>query len=205
MAMMDLWRSRRQPLQRPTSESGLFSELTRMQREMDEMFDRLFGGRGVALGERNGAFAPALDVMDHGNEVLLRADLPGLEQKDVRIELSDGNLTIRGERKNEQQGHDDRYDWVERWQGAFVRTIALPSGVQADKIEAQFKNGVLEIHMPKRQDAAARRIDIKTGDAQTAQGQTAQGQPAHGQPAQRQSGQSQSGQSQSGHGSSSRG
>jgi HSP20 family protein len=179
MAMMDLWRSRRMPISRGSSGSGVFTELTRMQREMEEMFERLFGGESSVMSEGRGAFAPALDVMDCGNELLVRADLPGLEQKDIQIDLQDGALTIRGERKNEHRGHDDRYHWAERWEGTFVRTIPLPSSVQMDKIEAEFRNGVLEVHMPKRQEAAAKKIEIKAGAGGT-RGQGSQGQSAQG-------------------------
>jgi HSP20 family protein len=131
-----------------------------MQREMDEMMDRFLGDRGP--GGSAGTFAPALDVVDRGNELVVRADLPGLEQKDIQVEVQDGTLAIRGERKNERQENKDDYRWSERWEGVFMRTIPLPPGIDPNKIQAQFKDGVLEVHLPKKQEAAPKKIDIKS-------------------------------------------
>lgn len=160
MAILDIWRSRRSPVTRSISGINPIAELARMQREMDDLFDHVVGdGKTIDAS----AFAPPVDVLDCGNEVLLRADLPGLEQKDIQIELHDGSLTIRGERKDEHREHKDNYQWTERWDGAFSRTMQLPSDVQRDKIEAQFKNGVLEVHLPKRAEAAPKKIEVKAG------------------------------------------
>jgi HSP20 family protein len=185
MARIDLWRPRRTSAVRAPSGSGLFTEFTRMQREMDELFDRVFGDRDEGTMGLTGAgtFSPALDIVDCGKEVLVRADLPGLEQKDISVELQDGMLTVRGERKNQHEGHDDTYHWTERWEGRFVRTIPVPAGVQADRINADFKNGVLEIHIPKSEETASKKIEIK-GDASAALGQgtrSGQGQSSSGQ------------------------
>ena len=163
MARIDLWRPRRGSLGPSSSGPGVFGELARMHREMDELFDQMMGETGEGIS-RLGAirtFSPALDVLNCGKEVLVRADLPGLEQKDIAVELQDGTLTVRGERKDEHEGHEDTYHWTERWEGRFARTIALPAGVQADKIAAEFKNGVLEIHIPKDDKASSKKIEVK--------------------------------------------
>ena len=130
-----------------------------MQRDFEEMVERFFGD--LQPGSSLTAFAPPIDIVDRGNEIVVRADLPGMEQKDIQIELQDGVLTVRGERKEERQQEADNYRWSERWGGSFMRSITLPAGVDAAKIQAQFKNGVLEVHMPKKQESAPKKIEVK--------------------------------------------
>jgi HSP20 family protein len=159
MAMMDVWRPRRGG--RISSGSSPLAELTRMQRDVDEMVTRLLGLSPSATSD--GSFAPPIDVIDSGTEMVLRVDLPGLEQKDVQVEVQDGSLLVRGERKGEQQDESDNYRWSERWAGAFVRVIPLPSEIDRDKIQAQMKRGVLEVRLPKKQGAVPKKIEVKSG------------------------------------------
>jgi HSP20 family protein len=161
MAMMDLWRSRQSMPARVTSGASPLAELTRMQRDLENMLERFFGDAGP--GSMTGGFAPPVDIVDRGTEVVVRADLPGMEQKDIQIELQDGALSIRGERREARDENKDTYRWSERWEGVFMRTIPLPTGVDPNKIQAQFKNGVLEVHMPKKQEAATKKIEVKGG------------------------------------------
>jgi HSP20 family protein len=162
MAMMDIWRPRRAISGRVSSGSNPFAELTRMQRDVDDVITRLFGEL-LPTATPDGVVAPPVDVVDAGNEVILRADLPGLEQKDIQVEVQDGSLLVRGERKTEQQDKNDKYRWSERWEGVFMRLIPLPSEIDRDKIQAQMKNGVLEVHLPKKQGTAPKRIEVKAG------------------------------------------
>jgi HSP20 family protein len=129
-----------------------------MQRDVEDMVERFFGDHA---GPGQMTFAPPIDIVDRGGEVFVRADLPGMEQKDIQIELQDGVLTIRGERKEDRQ-ESDNYRWSERWNGQFMRAITLPTGADPSKIQAQFKNGVLEIKIPKKQEAAAKKIEVKS-------------------------------------------
>jgi HSP20 family protein len=99
--------------------------------------------------------------VDRKNEVVLRADLPGLTEKDVELTLQNGNLNIRGERKEEKETKEENYYCSERWSGTFFRTLPLPAGVEADKISATFKEGVLEVHLPKTKAAEGKKIEIK--------------------------------------------
>ena len=141
---------------------GPFRELSRMEQEMGETFDRFFQGwpwlRGA--GETLG-WAPAIDVVDRKDEIVLRADLPGLTEKDVELTLQDGNLTIRGERKEEKEEKDDNYYCCERTYGSFSRSLAVPASVDAEKINATFKNGVLEVHLPKTRESTGKKVEIK--------------------------------------------
>ena len=162
MAMMDVWRPRRGSPARVTSGRSPFAELTRMQRDVEEMIERFFGDGGTTAAG-GGAFAPPLDVIDRGNEILVRADLPGLDRNDIEIQVEDGMLSVRGEREEQHEENKDNYRWCERWEGAFMRSIPLPAEVEREKIQAEFKNGVLEIRIPKKKEAAPKKIEIKGG------------------------------------------
>ena len=137
-----------------------FREMARLEREMAEMFGRFpqwpWGER-----ERERAWAPAVDMVDHKNEIVLRADLPGLEQKDIEVTVQDGTLTIRGERKEEKEEKAEDYYCCERSYGAFTRTLALPAGVEPDKVKATFSKGVLEVHLPKAKEAKGQKIEVQ--------------------------------------------
>jgi len=137
-------------------------ELLRMERDMEDMLSRAFGDRRGTYwdGETRG-WVPPVDVLDLKDEMIVRTDLPGLDQKDIEIAVDNGLMTIRGERKEERQVKDDDYHSCERWSGRFARTLTLPPGVDAEKTTATFKNGVLEIHLHKTKEAASKRIEIR--------------------------------------------
>ena len=160
MAMLDIWRPGRSSPSRVSSGRSPFAELTRMQRDVEDMFERFFGD-GTTTAGSGGVFAPPLDVIDRGNEILVRADLPGIERDDIEIQVEDGMLNIRGERRQKREESKETYRWSERWEGTFMRTISLPVEVERDKIQAEFKNGVLEVRIPKKREAAPKKIDIK--------------------------------------------
>ena len=142
--------------------SGPFRELARIQQEMDDLFGRFFGEWPWPRWEAEGrGVAPAVDMLDRKDEVVLRADLPGLEQKDIEVLVEDGTLTIRGERREEKEAKEEDYYVTERWAGAFSRSVALPPGVDPEKIQASFKKGVLEVHLPKTKEAKGKKIEIK--------------------------------------------
>jgi HSP20 family protein len=158
---LELWRQRR-PIR----------ELARMEREMGDMFGRLFQDWPWAgLMERGGTSVPPVDMIDRPEEVVVRADLPGLEQKDVEVTIQEGMLTIRGERKEEREEkkEDEReekkegenYYYSERAFGAFVRSMPLPPGVDPEKVKATFKNGILEIHLQKSKELKGKKVEIK--------------------------------------------
>jgi HSP20 family protein len=153
---IELWRPGRALRRVP------FRDLSRVEREMEEMFGRFsrgwpsLQGEGEALG-----WAPAVDVVDRNGEVVLRADLPGLTEKDIQLTLQDGSLTIQGERKEEKEEKDENYYCCERSYGSFSRSLAVPAGVNADKINATFKNGVLEVHLPKTKESTGKKIEVK--------------------------------------------
>jgi HSP20 family protein len=125
---------------------------------MEDAFGRLPAGR---LGDWERGWTPAVDMVDHDDEIVLRADLPGLDEKDIEVRVHDHVLTIQGERKEETEEKKEDYYYSERSYGAFARTLSLPAGVEADKVKATFKKGVLEVHLPKAKEAKVKKIEIK--------------------------------------------
>jgi HSP20 family protein len=132
-----------------------------MEREMEDLFGRFLPeGLWPRMREER-AWAPAVDMLDRKDEIVLRADLPGMEQKDVEVTVQDGMLTIRGDRKEEKEVKEEDYYYCERWAGAFSRAVSLPAGIDTEKVKATFRNGVLEIHIPKAERAKGKTIEIK--------------------------------------------
>jgi HSP20 family protein len=125
--------------------------------EFNRLFDTLF--QPVNSSQR---WAPAMDLVEADDHFVLKADLPGLADDDVSIEVQDGTLTISGERKSEHEKREKGWYRLERSFGKFSRTLTLPEGVDAEKIEASFDKGVLEVRIPKPEERKPRRISIGT-------------------------------------------
>ena len=106
------------------------------------------------------AWSPAVDIVETENDIVLRADLPGVDPKDVVIQVENGTLTLKGERKFESDVKEDDYCRVERVYGSFLRSFALPPTVDAEKVEAEYRNGVLELKLPKRPEAKPKQIKV---------------------------------------------
>src|ERR1700730_16597435 len=139
-------------------------ELQTLQQEMHRLFGSVFdsptgGGNG---GSRR--WIPAMDLVEEGDRYVLRADLPGLSEDDVKVEVEDDVLTISGERKSEHEERKDGYYRVERASGQLSRSLTLPGGVAPEGIEAHFKNGVLEVRVPKPEERKPRRVAISVGE-----------------------------------------
>ena len=145
---------------RPFRELTPFGDFERMRRDMDRMWDSFFEG-GTLRGEEGREWLPSLDVAETKNEIVVKAEVPGLDPKDIDISLSDGLLTIKGEKKQEREEKEENFHLVERSYGSFARSIRLPNEVQSDKINASYKNGVLKIVLPKSEEAKKKEIKIK--------------------------------------------
>lgn len=142
------------------------SPFTLMRRMQDEM-DRWFGGaRWPSAGEPFD-WAPAVDVFHRGNEFVVRADLPGLSKDDIELEINEDSLTLRGERRHEEEEEKEGMYRRERTYGSFVRVVPLPEGTIADSAKATFRDGVLEVVLqaPGREVKRGRRIEIGEGAA----------------------------------------
>jgi HSP20 family protein len=137
-------------------------ELDSLQSDMNRLFDRFFDtrGNGSATGRR---WIPAMDLVETEDHLVLRGDLPGLTEEDVDIEIKDGVLTVSGERKAESEEKGEGYHRIERAFGSFSRSLSLPQGIDPDKVEAKFDNGVLEIRIPKPAEARPTRVQIGKG------------------------------------------
>lgn len=136
-----------------------FSSLEEIREQMNRVFDtslRRVGPRGFEEG-----FVPALDVVEEKDKFLVRCDLPGLRKEDVNVTLQDNYLTIKGEKKHEVETKEAKFFYRERLHGSFVRTVELPLNVDAKKIEAHFRDGVLHVSLPKTEEAKPKQIDVK--------------------------------------------
>ena len=137
-----------------------FGELTTFRREMDRLFERFFGELpGLELPGM--AWAPHLDMKETKDSLVITAELPGMEAKDLDISVSGNTLTIKGEKKREKEEKDEHHHLIERSYGAVSRMIELPAPVAPEKIKAAFKNGVLTITLPKTEEAKRKAIPIK--------------------------------------------
>jgi HSP20 family protein len=157
-------------------------EINSIQQEMNRLFGTFFD---APAGDTTAArrWIPAMDLVEEDGHYVLRADLPGLAEDDVKIELDDRVLTISGERRSESEQRRDGYYRVERASGSFSRSLTLPEGVDPDAIEASFEKGVLEVRIPKPEERKPRRVSIKAGNGrQTIEGQAKDSSPA-GEPA----------------------
>ena len=125
-------------------------------REVDRLFDAFFG-----QPERGGRrWVPPMDLVEAGDHFVLKADLPGLREEDVNLEVQDGTLTISGERKAEHEASESGWYRIERSFGSFTRSLTLPERVDASAISAEFKDGVLEVRIPKPEEHKPQRIAI---------------------------------------------
>jgi HSP20 family protein len=139
-----------------------FREVSRLRREMDRLWDDYFGSGRRGLQPLTGEFAPAVDVKETADQVVVKAEVPGMEAKDINISVSGEVLTIKGEKKSEREEKEESYRLLERSYGSFSRSLALPAAVDLDKIEAKYDNGVLTITCPKKEEVKPKAIEIKT-------------------------------------------
>jgi HSP20 family protein len=140
-------------------------ELTTLQSEMNRLFNTFFDTPTSGDGAPARRWVPAMDLVEHDDHFVLTADLPGVTQEDVSIEVQADVLTISGERKTSQESSGTGYYRLERSTGAFSRTLTLPEGVDPEAVEASFANGVLEVRIPKPEQRKPRRVSISVGDA----------------------------------------
>ncbi len=127
--------------------------------DFDQLFDSLVSGSGLP----NSQFAPASDIHETAEAYVIRMDLPGVAQKDVKVTILGDTLAIRGERKLEQVHEKENLHYRERRSGSFERTFTLAAPVRADQVRASYRDGVLEVSVPKAEEAKTREIEIQVG------------------------------------------
>ena len=138
-----------------------FREVSRLRNEMDRLWDEYFGPGRRALQPMEEAWLPAVDVSETGDKITVKAEIPGMEAKDIEISMVGDTLTIKGEKKAEREEKDENYHLVERSYGSFSRAMKLPAVVDSDKVEATYKNGVLTVVLPKKEEVKPKAIEIK--------------------------------------------
>jgi HSP20 family protein len=144
------------------------SELSRPELDMDRMFEDFLGRRLRPFwperwwpGAGMEITTPVVDLYEEKDDIVVKAELPGLEKDNIEVNLSDKRLTIKGEKKQEEEVKKEGYYRSERSYGSFVRTLELPREVQTDKVRAAFKNGILEIRLPKTEEAKKKETKVK--------------------------------------------
>jgi len=139
-----------------------FRELEEMERRFDEVFGRsLLPSIWRRLPMEQMAWAPAVDVFEKGDKLVVKAEVPGMKEDDIHVSVEGDTLTIRGEKKTESEVKNEDYYRCERSYGSFFRSVALPSTVDASKIEADYEDGVLEVTLPKKPEVKPKKVAVK--------------------------------------------
>jgi HSP20 family protein len=143
-------------------------ELNSLQQEMNRLFGTFFDSTAGSGGGGNGGalrrWIPAMDLVEEKDHYVLRADLPGLGEEDVKVELEDNVLTVSGERRSEHEQREEGGAYrIERASGSFSRSLTLPEGIDPESIQASFDKGVLEVRVPKPEERKPRRVSISVG------------------------------------------
>jgi HSP20 family protein len=152
----------------PATREDFFDPFVRLRREMDRMFDDFFtgfgGGRGLPAASGWSAVTPMIDVAETDREIVVTAELPGLDSNDFEVTLAGDLLTIKGEKKSEHEQKDGDATYMERRYGSFARTVRLPFEAGNEKVDANYEKGVLTVRVPKPADVqkAVRHIEVKS-------------------------------------------
>jgi HSP20 family protein len=137
--------------------------LSELREEIDNMFEKFFSRskeRELEGWEGTGLRSPAVDMEETDKDIIVKAEMPGLDPKDFQVSLTENTLTIKGERKEEKEEKKKNYHMIERRYGSFYRSIPLPCSVETDKVEANYKKGILEITLPKSASVKAKQITV---------------------------------------------
>jgi HSP20 family protein len=142
-------------------EVASLTDLEKMRQGMDRLWDSFFEGWPFRRGEEAAGWVPSLDVSETKTDIIVKAEVPGMDPKDIDISLSNEVLTIKGERKQEREEKDENYHFVERSFGSFARSVRLPNEVKGEKISASYRDGILKVVLPKSEEAKKKEIKIK--------------------------------------------
>ena len=145
-----------------------FQDLLSLQDEMNRVFDRAAGRTTDTGGQAMRVWAPALDISERKDAYLVTIEVPGVNPDDIDVTLENNLLTIQGERRQAQDSSDERFHRIERAYGVFRRSVSLPTTVQADTIQASYADGVLQLLVPKAEEARPRKIAVTAGEQRQA-------------------------------------
>ncbi|MFN8058912.1 MAG: Hsp20/alpha crystallin family protein [Vicinamibacterales bacterium] len=142
-----------------------FRELAGMQERMNRIFGEMYGRRGDDELMARGAWLPAVDIFENDrHEIVLKAEVPGVNREKLDVRVENNTLTLSGERQKDTDVKDEQFHRVERVFGTFSRSFVLPSTVDAEKVKADFRDGILTITLPAREEAKPRQIQVRVGD-----------------------------------------
>lgn len=143
-----------------------FRDLRTLQEEVNRLFTGNMGRAFEDEGVARGSWSPNVDIYENKDHMVLEAELPGMKREDFDLSVENNVITLRGERHFTKKDDSDNYHRVERAYGSFTRSFTLPNTVSAESATAEYKNGVLRVTLPKREETKARRIEIKTNAAE---------------------------------------
>ena len=138
-----------------------FGQLSTLRGEMDSLWNQFFN-RTPFPGYVTQEWMPTVDVSETKDKLLVKAELPGVDKKDVKVSISGDLITIKGEKKKEEEEKDEHHYCIERYCGSFQRVVQLPANVKSDKVKATFDKGVLKVTLPKVDEAKQKEIDIES-------------------------------------------
>lgn len=137
-----------------------FRDLVASQRDFDRLFREAFNPLFGEGEPSTRTWAPAVDIFENPNSIVLKAELPGLDPKDVEVRVEDNTLYLKGERKFEREVKEENYHRIERSYGSFARSFSLPNSIDSEKVDAGYKDGVLTLTLPKREEAKPKTVKI---------------------------------------------
>jgi HSP20 family protein len=135
--------------------------ISSLQNEMNRMIDHFFRGVESDYGMESGAWMPPVDLVENNEKITVKAEIPGVDPKEINISIQDNTLIIKGEKKEEKEEKGKNYYRMERRYGSFARSINLPASVDTGKVTAEYKNGVLEISLQKKEEVKPKQITVK--------------------------------------------
>ncbi len=139
-----------------------FEEVVDLHKRMDEIFGEFFGPTPAAMAATEAVWSPLVDVHETKEGFKLQVELPGVKQEDIQLTIEGNSLMLKGERKRENEVEEDNYHRIERSYGTFQRSIVLPSVVDPNRVKATYRDGVLQIQLPKKEEAKPKEIKVET-------------------------------------------
>jgi HSP20 family protein len=137
-----------------------FRDLATLRERMNRLFEEAYSSRGEEKDMVSSAWNPSVDIYEKENEIVLKAEVPGIDENDIEIKIEDNTITLNGERKFEKETKEENYHRIERSYGSFYRSFTLPQNINQDKIKAESENGILKITMPKKAELKPKKVKI---------------------------------------------
>jgi HSP20 family protein len=137
-----------------------YRDLVTLREKMNRLFEDTVGGQSEGRELASSSWTPAVDIYETEHEIVLSAEVPGIDEKDIEIKLEDNTLTLRGERKFEKETQEENFHRIERAYGSFYRSFSLPHYVDQEKIKAEHEHGILKVVLPKKDETKPRKVTI---------------------------------------------